>query len=1003
MQPCVHSRLELAKHTDTSGVAFCRAMPISHECWSFCHRCYASDIEVSHHVTADRKKIIIGLGATMDVLVQQAKGNRTVVMRMAETKGTMYFHEDLIQYYSVNHGGLNECVEENLQTKWLPRKGEKTARDWTYRPPKDPSGRAPWEDFNDRSMKVFTSAQAQALVMDRLKTHASLDPEHHKNCSDRNTLMKALKSRAARQKPRKITSEMCHDLLLAHGGFRPHSRDVFPKVQGSPVVTLLAAACHKDSMWTLHPDGHVQTNVLAADELPSYSLIIDVLRVLEAWTDTIGREEQFIGTLKDFFPVQNEGELAYLKRDWGRFGILLRREIVGFTPESELRLKVVAGEVQTANEQFENNTFGSEANYPSRFTWPALLFFQPLEEIHDYFGDDVGLYFAWLDKYTHALFLMSFYGTFVMAKQLLYHEGPDDNPLTLLYSIYVGAWSILFLQAWNRRETELRFLWGLERLKSLDHVRREFKHGSNVALDINPDTGRQTFVVKNAATQLIHKLISTICVVFMMVFAMLSATMAILVRYIGEGVIDKEDDVFTAHGSNSDDLPESDHATHYKYNQKSELFSAFLGLFIIIVCGMIFDGVATKLNHYENHRTQAEYDDALILKTFAFQFLNNYWALIYIAYFREVPDPFFGEVHPCEKGSCMFELQFQLLVVFSFKTVGKQIGFTVRPFIYKAIKLVLANRQLKKALDFSEDIAKSSIKKIPGGESAIVVAAQAQGLAGGLVDAAVGEDIPEQHVTGLHPHEVQAELMTYSGTFYDFNDRTVQFGYIVLFAPAFPLAPLLAFINNIVEIRAAGYKLCHGYRRPVVKHRPGIGTWSVVLNSLGFMAVIMNSTMINFVGRQNARSFGVPDTPGHWEDNSTIMYNDDLAGGYGARLENNSGLLGRMNVAALWLRFFVVEHCSMAVRLLVLFLTPNLPSWIKTARETLEFREQTVYQTYEALETKRQYREKYEEKLTSHMDDMKEHLEAAMHSESLAAIFDRIDVDGSGALQHSVD
>ena len=93
----------------------------------------------------------------------------------------------------------------------------------------------------------------------------------------------------------------------------------------------------------------------------------------------------------------------------------------------------------------------------------------------------------------------------------------------------------------------------------------------------------------------------------------------------------------------------------------------------------------------------------------------------------------------------------------------------------------------------------------------------------------------------------------------------------------------------------------------------------------------------------------------------------------------------------------------MAVRLLVLFLTPDLPSWIRTARETLEFREQTVYQTYEALEQVKQYREKYEQKLSSHMDDMKEHLEAALHEESLSAIFERIDVDGSGALLLSVD
>ena len=67
----------------------------------------------------------------------------------------------------------------------------------------------------------------------------------------------------------------------------------------------------------------------------------------------------------------------------------------------------------------------------------------------------------------------------------------------------------------------------------------------------------------------------------------------------------------------------------------------------------------------------------------------------------------------------MSELQFQLLVVFSFKTVGKQIGFTLRPFVFKALKLVLANRQLNKAMSFSGTVAKGTIKKIPGGNAAL--------------------------------------------------------------------------------------------------------------------------------------------------------------------------------------------------------------------------------------------------------------------------------------------
>lgn len=38
----------------------------------------------------------------------------------------------------------------------------------------------------------------------------------------------------------------------------------------------------------------------------------------------------------------------------------------------------------------------------------------------------------------------------------------------------------------------------------------------------------------------------------------------------------------------------------------------------------------------ENHRTQSQHDDALILKLFAFQFANSYASCIYIAFFRGV-------------------------------------------------------------------------------------------------------------------------------------------------------------------------------------------------------------------------------------------------------------------------------------------------------------------------------------------------------------------------------
>lgn len=51
----------------------------------------------------------------------------------------------------------------------------------------------------------------------------------------------------------------------------------------------------------------------------------------------------------------------------------------------------------------------------------------------------------------------------------------------------------------------------------------------------------------------------------------------------------------------------------------------------------------------------------------------------------------------------------------------------------------------------------------------------------------------------------------------------LQFGFTTIFVAAFPLAPLLALLNNIIEIRLDAYKFVTQWRRPLPARATDIG------------------------------------------------------------------------------------------------------------------------------------------------------------------------------------
>nr|XP_023695496.1 anoctamin-5-like [Paramormyrops kingsleyae] len=74
----------------------------------------------------------------------------------------------------------------------------------------------------------------------------------------------------------------------------------------------------------------------------------------------------------------------------------------------------------------------------------------------------------------------------------------------------------------------------------------------------------------------------------------------------------------------------------------------------------------------------------------------------------------------------------------------------------------------------------------------------------------------------------------------------IQFGFITLFVASFPLAPLLALFNNIVEIRVDAWKFTTQFRRPVAAKAHSIGAWEEILNAMAILSVVTNAFIVAF-------------------------------------------------------------------------------------------------------------------------------------------------------------
>ncbi|KAG0373041.1 Anoctamin-7, partial [Mortierella sp. AD032] len=440
----------------------------------------------------------------------------------------------------------------------------------------------------------------------------------------------------------------------------------------------------------------------------------------------------------------------------------------------------------------------NEANYRAqlRVKWARRFWrSQPLDLVNAYYGERIGVYFAWLGHYTKWLTLPSIVGLAVFVFGIInaarlnkLDATPNalfaifDNVLTMPFALFMSIWSTVYIEFWKRANQYYAFRWNMIDYERVELPRTEFRA---TRVRFSPVTGKRElyYPVYWKALRLLASAIAVIIAVLVVI-----GSVACLMIFKS----------WCRH--------------HLGGPYATIVATAMLNLIVIIILGEIWCRLAEWLTDKENHKYTDAYEDSLIIKRYLFDFANMYATLFYYAFFKA---PFGGKIlhrpdlrDTCLYDSCITELSVQLAVVFIGKQFLNGLFEMFFPWIERTWnrKKILADQALQR-LEFLKARKQSRAPQW------------------------VKDD----------------QLPSYDGRILKCYRKTViQFGFCTLFVTSFPVAPAFALINNWIDLRMEAFRLLSQYRRPIAFRAQDIGMWEKIMEFISFTSVITNAAIIAF-------------------------------------------------------------------------------------------------------------------------------------------------------------
>ncbi|KAG2786459.1 hypothetical protein PC129_g15647 [Phytophthora cactorum] len=434
----------------------------------------------------------------------------------------------------------------------------------------------------------------------------------------------------------------------------------------------------------------------------------------------------------------------------------------------------------------------------------SALALPPLQDIYAYFGPRIAMYFAWLAFYTKMLVLPAVYGVVVHVLGQL-----NLAPSCTVHCVLVAIGTSLIADMWRRRQREVEFTWGYDGVLSSLHATTRVQFKGEWMQD--PVTGVQCFDFphhKRLLRQLlaVPLLVSMCCLVGGYVVGLHVLSERLRASYKGSCV----QGAYLAENW----IPSYDTVTCAFVSHGPSVINAV----IIHVMDNLYQLLARKLTEFENYRTLDEHEAHLVAKRMPFHLVNSNASLWFLAFYVRRLD---------RVRERLWILLVATQLIDNFKEVGLPLAVSVGGQVLTAEN----KRRRQQSLESLQSEAIEGIQRLHSTPQAKRE----------RVD--VAKAATEQRLARVLMQKRQA---TYRDTFADYKELMVQFGYVTLYSPIFPLAAAFAWLNNTIESRSDLLKLVnrHGYQRPIAQHARGIGVWEKVLVSFAGVAVVVNCALV---------------------------------------------------------------------------------------------------------------------------------------------------------------